>query len=329
MLKRLVFVGPGRVLVVEAGEAEVVAMAGGEHSFVREKGEGVGFDELADLLYAVAVADEFLRGVDVDSVVACVFERSAGDTDMHFGSTGFTEHLDDLQGGGSSDYRIVYKHYPLAFDYGLDRRKLHLDSFLAERLGRKNEGSAHIFTLDQSHFVRQSAGFSISLSGAEAGIGHSYDDVCICWGLMEEYPSGFLAIVVYVASFDVAVGTGEVDIFHGTHGMTLSFCIELAADAVMIEGDDLTWLDVTDVFCTEDIECAGLAGYHIAVSKSSYRQRMEAVFVTAGIYTAAGHDKEGEGAFEHIEGYLEGFDSRLVLVYALFLDEVGKDFCVG
>ena len=40
-----------RVLVVEAGEAEVIALAGLVHSLVREECERVGIDELADLLY--------------------------------------------------------------------------------------------------------------------------------------------------------------------------------------------------------------------------------------------------------------------------------------
>ena len=42
--------------MVEAGDAEIVAVAGGEHSLVREECKRVGIDEPADLLDAVAVA---------------------------------------------------------------------------------------------------------------------------------------------------------------------------------------------------------------------------------------------------------------------------------
>ena len=68
--KRLVFVDLGRVLVVEAGKAEVIAVAGCEHSFVGEEGEGVGADHLAYFVDIVGVTDEFLWCVDVHSVVA-------------------------------------------------------------------------------------------------------------------------------------------------------------------------------------------------------------------------------------------------------------------
>ena len=46
--------------MVEACEAEVVTMTGCKHSFMREEGEGVGVNELADLLNAVLVAYKFL-----------------------------------------------------------------------------------------------------------------------------------------------------------------------------------------------------------------------------------------------------------------------------
>ena len=62
--------------MVEACQAEVVAMTGGEHSLVREECERVGIYELAHLLDTVAVAYKFLRGMDVHSILACVLERS-------------------------------------------------------------------------------------------------------------------------------------------------------------------------------------------------------------------------------------------------------------
>ena len=79
-MKMLVFVDFGRVLVVEACEAEVVAVAGCEHSFVGEEGEGVGADHLAYFIDIVGVTDELLRCVDVYSVVAGVLERGTCNT---------------------------------------------------------------------------------------------------------------------------------------------------------------------------------------------------------------------------------------------------------
>ena len=47
----LLLVEVGRILMVEACEAEVVALAGLKHALVREECEGVGVDELAYLLH--------------------------------------------------------------------------------------------------------------------------------------------------------------------------------------------------------------------------------------------------------------------------------------
>ena len=66
--------------------------------------------------------------------------------------------------------------------------------------------------------------------------------------------------------------------------MALRLSIELAADAVVVEGDDLTRFHVTDIFRSEYVECTGLTGYDITFSKFTDGKRMEAVFVTAGIY---------------------------------------------
>ena len=76
----LVFVEFCRILVIEACEAEVVAVAGCEHSFVREEGEGVGADHLAYFIDIMGVTDELLWCVDVHSVVASVLERGTCNT---------------------------------------------------------------------------------------------------------------------------------------------------------------------------------------------------------------------------------------------------------
>ena len=118
----LLFVEVCRILVVEAGEAEVITMTGLEHSLMREECEGVGIDELADLLYRVAVTDQFLRSMYVHAIEACILERCTGNTHVNFCSTCLTKHLHDLERCGTTNDRIVYKHHPFALDNGLDRR---------------------------------------------------------------------------------------------------------------------------------------------------------------------------------------------------------------
>ena len=266
--------------------------------------------------------------MDIHSVVAGVLERGAGDTDVNFGSSCLSKHLDDLQGGGSADDRVVYEHYPLSFDDGLHWRELHLDSFLTERLCRKDEGTADVLALDESHFVRETAGFCVALGCAEAGIRNTDDDVCICRRLSEEDPAGFLAVVMHIAAFDVAVRAGEVHVLHRTHSVALRLSIELTADAVVVEGYDFAWLYIADIFSSEYVESAGLAGYDVAVAELSDCERMETVFVAAGIYTSTCHHDECKGSLKHIEGFLQGHNTWLGVVYALFLDQMGKHFRV-
>ena len=69
--------------MIKAGEAEVVALAGCEHTLVREEGERVRINEFADLLDAVAVAYQLLRRMHIHSIVACVLQRRTCNADMH------------------------------------------------------------------------------------------------------------------------------------------------------------------------------------------------------------------------------------------------------
>ena len=107
--------------------------------------------------------------------------------------------------------------------------------------------------------------------------------------------------------------------------MTLRFRIELAADAVMVKGHDLTRLDITDIFRSYDIKGTGLAGNHITFSKLTDRQRMETIFVAACIKSASCHYDKGKGAVYHIKGILDCIYTGKMLVSTLLLDKVGKN----
>ena len=95
--------------MVETCEAEVVTMAGRKHSLMREEGERVRAYEFAHLFYAVAVANEFFRGVDIHAIVAGIFQRSAGNAHMHLCGSGLTKHFHDLEGSGSSHDGIIHQ----------------------------------------------------------------------------------------------------------------------------------------------------------------------------------------------------------------------------
>ena len=87
--------------------------------------------------------------------------------------------------------------------------------------------------------------------------------------------------------------------------MTHRFCIELAADAVVVDSHDFTRLDVADIFGTHHVECTSLAGYDIAVTDLAKGKRVEAILVTTCIDTTSCHHHEGKGTIDHIQCILQ------------------------
>ena len=96
--------------MIEACKAEVATVSGIQHSLVGEEGQRVRVYEFADLLDAVTVAYEFFRSVDIHAIVAGVFQRSAGNADMHLCGSGLTKHFHDLEGSGSAHDGIIHQH---------------------------------------------------------------------------------------------------------------------------------------------------------------------------------------------------------------------------
>ena len=206
--------------MIEASHAEVITTAGCEHTLVRKECERVGIYQLADLLHAIAVADEFLRRMNIHTVVAGILQRRTSYTNVHLSRTSLTQHLHDLERCCSAYNRVIDKHNPLALDNGLYRRQFHLHALLAQRLSRKDEGASDILALDQAHFIWKATGLRISLSGAEARIRHSDDDVRIGWSLLEQDPSGLLSVIMHITSLNITVRTRKIHIFHSAHRMT-------------------------------------------------------------------------------------------------------------
>ena len=131
-----------------------------------------------------------------------------------------------------------------------------------------------------------------------------------------------------IASFDIAVRTCEIDIFHGTHRMALRLCIELAADSMMVKSHDLTRFNVSDILCSEHFECTCLTGHDITVTDLTYSKRMETIFVAARIYTTACHHDKRKGSVNLVKRILDRIDARQVLVHTLLLDQMGQNLSI-
>ena len=133
---------------------------------------------------------------------------------------------------------------------------------------------------------------------------------------------------MHVASLDITIRTGEVDIFHCTHGMTYRFSIELTADTMVIKCNDLTRFHITDIFCSDHIECTGLTRNHIAIADLADCQRMETIFITACIHAASCHHNKCKCTVNLVESILDCIDTWLGSVYALLLDEVSQNLSI-
>src|SRR5205085_4075383 len=110
-LVHLELLGHGdRVGAVETGSAELVggpATDRPHQAWDGEVGQGIGGDELPDLLHGAAGGHQLLGGADVDPHEAGVAHGWARDPDVDLAGPGPAKHLDDPPRGGAADDRVV------------------------------------------------------------------------------------------------------------------------------------------------------------------------------------------------------------------------------
>ena len=94
----------------------------------------------------------------------------------------------------------------------------------------------------------------------------------------------------------------------------------------MVYRNDLTRIHVTDEFSANRIECACLAGHHVAFAKFRNGQRMKTVLVAAGVDTVWSHYHQRESALNHVQGIDDV--NYPVFLGRVFLYEMGKQLAV-
>ena len=271
-------------------------------------------------------AQQLLGSRSIDSVVAGETHHRAGDAHVDLGGTRLAEETDDLERGGATDDGVVHQHDALALYDAAHGREFHLDSELAHRLHRLDEGTADVLVLDESHLIGDAAFLGIAHGGAEARLRHADNYVGLGRALAVKPPPGFLAVSMDVAAVYVAVGAGEIDVLHAAHPVAEEPGVERAAHTLLINADDLARTYVADERSAHDLEGAGLAADDVTVAELAETEGFDTVLVAAGVYAVHGHDDEGETAFHHVEGLDEVHDA--VLVGGL-LDEMGQELAVG
>ena len=128
-----------RVVPVEAGHAQVGAVAGTEQALFREEGEGIRADEAAECLHVQPVGDQFRFRGNVDAVEAGVLQGRRGNAQVHASGAGVPEHLYKLPGGGAPDDGIVDDHDVFPFHDTPNRRQFQPDAGFPHLLGGFDE----------------------------------------------------------------------------------------------------------------------------------------------------------------------------------------------
>src|SRR5215210_2488107 len=180
-----------RVVAVEAGAAEAVLslLCGGDHRIRREVGEGSGPDLGPDLLHRQVRANELIRAVHVDAVVAGALDRGRRDPEVDLGSAGLEEKLDQLAARVAAYDGVVHDDHPVALYDARQRVELEPDAELAHPVGRLDEGPAHVAVLYEPLGVGYAAPLRVPYCGRDPRVRYRYYDVGLRRGFLgEELP---------------------------------------------------------------------------------------------------------------------------------------------
>src|ERR1700720_3047802 len=179
---------------------------------------------------------------------------------MHLARAGVAHHADDLFRGGAAHQRIVDQNDALAFDRGAVGIMLHAHAEFAHALRRLNEGAADIVVSDNAEFEWHAGMLAVADRGGYAGIRHRHHDVDLDMAFARQLRAERLSDFIHRSSADDGIRPREVDVFEDAGPRRLWRKRLVALRTVLVEHDDLTGLDVADIFGADDVERAGLRG---------------------------------------------------------------------
>ena len=132
---------------------------------------------------------------------------------------------------------------------------------------------------------------------------------------------------MHVAALDIAIRASKVDILHGAHQVTLIQRVVVCANAVVVDSNDLTWLDITDILSTNDIQSTCLRADNISLTKLTQGQRAQAMLIATSIYAALCHNQEGESSLQHIESLHDVVDTLILAL--ILLHKVSQELTIA
>ena len=140
--------------------------------------------------------------------------------------------------------------------------------------------------------------------GRGARLGHRDDQVGLDRVLLGQPAADLDAGGVHAAAGDRGVGPGQVDVLEDA-ALGLGDREVLAAQAVLVDRDELARLDLADHRGADDVQRRGLAGDDPAALQPAEHQRADALRVAGGVEGVLVHEREAEGAAQlgqHLHG---------------------------
>src|SRR5215210_1974393 len=269
-----------RVVAVEAGAAEAVLslLCGGDHRIRREVGEGSGPDLGPDLLHRQVRANELVRAIHVDAVVAGAFDRGRRDPEVDLSSAGLEEQLDQLAARVAAYDGVVHDDHPFAFDHAGQRVELEPDAELAHTVGRLDESTANVAVLYKAFRVRDAAPLRVAYRRHHPRVGNGDDNITLGRRLIGQELTHPVPGAGDLASVEARVGTGEVHVFEDAQ--STARCLgPVAHQALVVNNNDLAGLHVAQEPGADDIQAAGLAGDGVAALDLTDTEGTEAMRV--------------------------------------------------
>jgi hypothetical protein len=210
---------------------------------------------------------------------------------VHLGGARLAQHPDQGTLGVAAHDRVVDDDQPLAPDDLLEGVELQPDAELPDGLAGLDEGAADVGVLHQARAVRDAAGLGVADGGRGAGLRGRYHQVGLGRGLGGEPAAHLDPGEVDAAPGDVGVGAGEVDVLEDA-AARLCFREARGTEPVLVDGDQLARLDLTDDGGADDVEGGGLGGHDPAALQAAEDQRADALRVAGGVEGVLVHEDE-------------------------------------
>ncbi len=245
---------------------------------------------------------------------------------MDLGGPGLAEHAHQRPLGVAAHDRVVDDDQALALDDFLQRIQLQPDAELPDGLRRLDERTADVGVLHQTRTERNARGLRVADRGRGAGLRSRYHQIGVDRSFLGELPAHLHAGEVHVPAGDIGVRAGQIDVLEDA-ALGLRFRESGGAQAVLVDGDELSRLYLTDVRRAADVEGGGLGGDDPAALQAAEDQRADALRVAGGVEGVLVHEDEREGALDlredRVGGLLDG--QRLAVGVDLGREQRGEE----